>query len=260
MPALLTKTDTLQPFSAKTDSTASPAEEAVKSTATTATSTECCSRNSVAKLSKSSPRRATRTKGKPSFARDFAKDSPIPAEAPVTTAAPGYRSYKVIGTPKFKERIQCPRKITDFSPFSCSPFFSKQPERLPKKAPPIVNGQRRVDLTPSWGWGQGQIAALLSPARETSLPRRIVLTAAHCGIFPLELVVQFGKAFFGRDSDDIDVAAALSDAAFHPDYEANPNASLTKYDAGILVLEEEPQSNPLPSGLGTSSKSPLDRK
>ncbi len=71
----------------------------------------------------------------------------------------------------------------------------------------------------------------------------IILTAAHCGSdYPMDVVTQFGRAFFGS-SIYAATTVGFADGWFHPDYVPLDNGSSTsstlgRNDIGILVLDE----------------------
>jgi hypothetical protein len=121
--------------------------------------------------------------------------------------------------------------------------------------PPIVNGQAESGFDSAVGLGIGTTDQAFTTCTGNLITPRIVLTAGHCGSdISLDLVVLYGKAFFGTGTDDIQAAIALSDAQIHPDYQALSGDSYGKYDAGIIVLAEDAPFDPSPLWVGSLKK------
>ena len=109
-----------------------------------------------------------------------------------------------------------------------------------QEAPPIVNGQLESGFESVVGLGVGTEDRAFTSCTGNLITPRIVLTAAHCGSdLPLDLVVQYGKAFFGSSTDDIEYAISLADAQIHPDYEPLTSDHYGKHDGGVIVLSED---------------------
>ena len=70
----------------------------------------------------------------------------------------------------------------------------------PVRALPIVNGDLEEDFPTVVALGAEFNGTAFSACTGNLITPRIVLTAAHCGgDLPLELVIQFGSAFWGSD-------------------------------------------------------------
>ncbi len=73
---------------------------------------------------------------------------------------------------------------------------------------------------------------------------RMILTAAHCGSdIDLDVVVDFGQAFFGTLATEPDYALGFSGLVVHPDYVPLNNSlaggTLGEYDIAVLVLQDD---------------------
>jgi hypothetical protein len=115
-------------------------------------------------------------------------------------------------------------------------------------ANPIVNGELETEFPSTVALGGRFGENAFSSCTGNLITPKIILSAGHCGEdLPIELVLQFGEAFFGNSVAEIDYAVGFSDLNIHPDYEeleGTLGGSLGAYDFGLLVLQEEAPIQP----------------
>ena len=115
-------------------------------------------------------------------------------------------------------------------------------------ARPIINGNPESGFPTVVALGADFNGNTFSACTGNLITPRIILTAAHCGgDLPLELVIQFGSAFWGDDVTNADYAIGFEDYLIHPDY--RELGSMGPYDTGaydisLLLLAEDATTPP----------------
>lgn len=86
---------------------------------------------------------------------------------------------------------------------------------------------------------------------------RVILTAGHCGEgIPLDVIVQFGAAFFGDDVASAETSIGFEDLVIHEDYTGlgGGGTILPANDIAVLVLDEDAPVRPLAFRTETLTK------
>lgn len=115
-------------------------------------------------------------------------------------------------------------------------------------ANPIVNGELEAEFPSAVALGARFGENAFSSCTGNLITPKIILSAGHCGDgLPIDLVVQFGEAFFGPSVAEIEHSIGFTELIIHPDYEeleGTIGGSLGAYDFGLLVLAEEAPIQP----------------
>lgn len=131
--------------------------------------------------------------------------------------------------------------------FAGEPFDAEgmlPPQAPSREEPPsaIIGGVVEDGYPSAVGLGAGGFTVCTGSV----ITPRMVLTAAHCGAdLPIELVVQFGRAYFGTRSEEPEAEIGFLNAAIHPDYQPLSGTFLGENDVSVLELAEDAPVDPV---------------